>query len=38
VTGLAEEYGGRGWRVEGTMIQEPERSLSRTESGPNQVT
>jgi len=34
VTGLAGEHGGRVRRVEGIMIQEPERSLSRTESGP----
>jgi hypothetical protein len=27
VTGQAGEYGVRGWRVEGTIIQEPERSL-----------
>jgi hypothetical protein len=38
VTGIAEGYDGRDRKVEGTMIQEPERGLSRTKSGPDQAT
>jgi hypothetical protein len=38
VIGLVGEYGGRSWRVEGTMVQEPERGLSRTKVDPDQVT
>jgi hypothetical protein len=34
VTGIAGEHSGRGGRVESNMIEEPERGLSRTGSGP----